>query len=167
MDMDQIESPTCATCQFLVKCGRVTWLKLARAKELLQEVTEEERQKLLHCLPAGFASSDLNGAIDKQWRLTCAYGVWDSAITGAPHKMVEQELVKPRTEASCFFLPYKPGMGREAAFELERKQSGQRDARRAMTLSKWAIWVAVAALIVSIIMPLVNLCWDVWKYYHH
>ena len=78
---------------------------------------------------------------------------------------LHSELLADRGE-TCFFFPRHDGMSLGAAGTLERREADRREAERDRSLTRRAFKVAFAALIISILVAVANLVWDLWKYHH-
>jgi len=87
----------------------------------------------------------------------CDKGIWVQIKTSD-----FSELIKDRGE-SCFFYPHRNGLRLTEATELEHREVDQRAANRNRGWIKYAVWIALATLIVSVLMLLRNRAWEFWR----
>jgi hypothetical protein len=113
------------------------------------EVSREQRCRLV-------AGESPENVILPEHHLLCAKDAWDAA-NFRPDSItdISQVLTLDRSD-TCFFFPHSPGMFLSAATEVERRLSGRREAEKDRALTRRAFWVALAALVVSILANVAN-----------
>lgn len=109
-------------------------------------VTKENREK--------------SRANDYSWHthgsIACYMGVWDQ---GGQFDMAKRHEVIVMTERQdfCFFWPYHPGMFLPAARELQQREMARKEADRGLRLTRRSLYVAVAALVASAALTLLDI----------
>ena len=145
-NFSNIPDKCCNRCHFLEKWERSSGSKTCFA------VSTEERQRLL-------AGNEWNTNSHVPWSLACNKGVWDSANFRKDSNCDLHTITTEDRGESCFFYPRTPGMFFPAADELEERVANRREAERDRALTRHTLWVAIAALIVSILAT-------TWAYFH-
>lgn len=160
-EYDQCMSKTkkprvCPDCHFVCR-----WSRQIDSRKSCFEMSQEDRETL-RVVKKAFCLAD------KGYTIGCYFGVWDAGEPTPQEPGSTRDLdcyvSKPRGE-KCFYFGYTPGMGFAAAEELQRRAADRREAARDRALTRKAIWVAVAALIASIVIATATLSCDIWKYY--
>ena len=131
-----------------------------------------------NCRDCHFMASDLNmgGTIPKtlskeQRELVepqsgstwgCYKRVWstsslpqDHSIGAAEKGAFKVQMLKDRRE-SCFFVEYQKGMEWPAAEDLQRLQYENRNLKKSFRNAKYALWVAVAGLMINALVGAAN-----------
>ena len=118
--------------------------------------------------------TDLPREILGQFR--CFKGVWckRSQVQDAKQEMYKaadasqgipdlswrpSQLIEDRGDR-CFFYPHTDRLSMEAANELERREAGRREAEKDRKLTRYAFYVAFAALVASSMVGAANLGWS-------
>lgn len=136
----------CAGCHFLVKEFRTLPAAVGTMTDYLEP---EERDR---------ARRDDFGwlAPPREYVLTCKHGVWEP---GFHHPREPWGVLLARIERRdrCFYLPFDRNMLMPAAVTLQERRQAHREAERDRELTRHAlqqtrvsIWVAVAALALSL-----------------
>ncbi len=79
--------------------------------------------------------------------------------------MTDDFLLTDRTD-KCFFYPYTESMTVDAATEIERRAADRGEAEKDRRHTRNAFWVAIGALVVSILATIANLVWNVWMHFY-
>jgi len=131
----------CVDCHFFLSERRVS--DTAHANE----VSEEQRKKC--------RDKDLTWHRDMH-SLMCAFMVWDEGYK-APSNGLYGIIVETERKDACFFWPWHPGMLMPAAKELQARESALAEADRGLLLTRRSLYVAVAALVVSAGLTLLDI----------
>jgi len=146
-----IPDKCCLNCHFLKR-----WMRERDGREINMEVSFQERQLLAE-------GKEWNTHPNVPWSLACHQNVWDAAnFREDSCKDIKVITTKDRGE-SCFFYPYIPGLFFPAARELERRVADRREAEKDRALTRRAFYVALCALIVSILATIANIIIQIIK----
>ncbi|MBM4123558.1 MAG: hypothetical protein FJ246_01160 [Nitrospira sp.] len=128
----------CRNCHFLAKeyreenTGRVFSFSLS----------ESERE---------LVRSDPNNAVKEHYSLKCQLGVWDEGVSQLPGGRHDTLNITVRKD-SCFFFPNNPAMLFDAARELQKRESENRQLKRANLYTRIGLWIAAGALVANAVI---------------
>jgi hypothetical protein len=131
------------------------WCPLPNGSIFKDCLTNEERKTLADD-GATSAYIDDAGRIGI-YNVACYEDVWDSANPRADTSKDIRAIMKKDRREDCFFYTYTPGIYFPAARELEQRNADRREAKRDRFWVKCGVWVAVAAVLLTLV-------WDVYKY---
>jgi hypothetical protein len=140
----------CLNCEFLLVCISSTTAFGPVTEERHLSVTEVSRLR----------QGDGRKAVLGNGRLMCARHVWAVTPVDSQTDDTMQLILEQPRDDSCFFYPRSRGIQRAAAEELERRAADRREAEKDRQLTRWAFYVALGALIVSILTNLGSCAWS-------
>ena len=167
----------CLKCHFLAWTRKQKGWEQARVESTLESVPESERRRFTEqpqTIPPEryvkrdqMSGSSTGGTTEVIYSFRCFMGAWKQR----PKKENTQSLWTRERGESCFFFAFTPELSLEAAKELERREANRREAERdraltrdslgltreSLRLTRRTSWVAVCALIVTILVAIANI----------
>jgi hypothetical protein len=147
----------CYNCHFF------SWYQLSIPDSPSGELAPRGREALLHTTN----KQDILEQTGNESRLCCQKNIWrhKRKETFSDHKPLVHLLTQDRGD-TCFFYPYKEGISFDAAAELQGRDETKREkeedralVRQANRYSKWALGIAIAALLATV-------AWNIWAHLH-
>ena len=123
----------CKNCHFLTKTGRDNI-----ADSFLFSWNIDERSKL---------------ELEEHYSASCYKGIWDTGIDPRLNSRMKDILLENRRD-SCFFIEAQKGMSFQAATELHKIRSENRQLKRSYRYTQIALWLSAIGLILGLILEI-------------
>lgn len=124
----------CRNCHFLSKEYRDN-----NGQSFVFSLTIDEREKVI---------LKPDEVVASRYSLSCHMGVWDEGVSGTM-KDRDSIINTIRRDCSCFFYPYHPAMLFDAARELQKRDSENKQLKKSNFYTRIGLWVAAGALVLN------------------
>ena len=91
--------------------------------------------------------------LEKCYSASCYKGIWDTGIDPHLNSRIKDILLENRKH-SCFFIETHEGMSFQAAAELHKIRSENRQLKRSYRYTQIALWLSAIGLILGLILEI-------------
>lgn len=91
--------------------------------------------------------------LKEHYSASCYKGIWDTGIDPRLNSRMKDILLENRRD-SCFFIEAQKGMSFQAATELHKIRSENRQLKRSYRYTQIALWLSAIGLILGLILEI-------------
>lgn len=91
--------------------------------------------------------------LKEHYSASCYKGIWDTGIDSRLNSRMKDILLENRRD-SCFFIEAQKGMSFQAATELHKIRSENRQLKRSYRYTQIALWLSAIGLILGLILEI-------------